>query len=139
MKTCSKCKRALPIDQFHKAKQNKDGLKGQCKRCRYLHEVGYRNKPKTKEHRRAYSKQVRQTAKRKLYDQFYQQKDKTRKQCRGVARYMMKTGKIKKRPCAVCGSSKSEMHHANYEFPNAVTWLCKQHHEQEHLTNQWLI
>lgn len=32
-KTCSKCGRELPIDQFHKAKSGIEGVRGDCKMC----------------------------------------------------------------------------------------------------------
>lgn len=33
-KTCSKCGKAKPLDQFHKNKNSKDGHLGVCKACR---------------------------------------------------------------------------------------------------------
>ena len=46
MKTCSKCNTTKDLDCFGKAKQNKDGLNGQCKDCRtaYLKEYYSINK-----------------------------------------------------------------------------------------------
>jgi DNA-directed RNA polymerase subunit RPC12/RpoP len=34
MKTCSKCKKELPLDSFYKRKGTKDGLQYECKKCR---------------------------------------------------------------------------------------------------------
>lgn len=33
MKTCSRCKRELPISEFHKDNSSSDGLQTYCKRC----------------------------------------------------------------------------------------------------------
>ena len=33
MKICSKCRRELPEEQFHKSKKNKDGYQYICKDC----------------------------------------------------------------------------------------------------------
>lgn len=33
MKTCSKCHRELPEEQFYKSRKSKDGLQDMCKEC----------------------------------------------------------------------------------------------------------
>lgn len=33
MKTCKKCNESKPLDAFHKASKNKDGLQSRCKPC----------------------------------------------------------------------------------------------------------
>lgn len=33
MKTCNKCHRELPEEQFHKSQKNKDGYQNMCKEC----------------------------------------------------------------------------------------------------------
>ena len=41
--------------------------------------------------------------------------------------------RIKKRPCAVCGSTlKLEGHHEDYSNPLDVVWLCRKHHLERH-------
>lgn len=40
----------------------------------------------------------------------------------------IKRGVIKKGSCIVCGESKVEAHHENYNQPLVVVWLCKLHH-----------
>lgn len=37
-------------------------------------------------------------------------------------------GDLKKKPCAKCGSSKSEAHHPDYQNPKRVQWLCRDCH-----------
>lgn len=41
-------------------------------------------------------------------------------------------GKIKRLPCEVCGTDKTEGHHTDYSRPFDVKWLCKNHHEELH-------
>ena len=39
-----------------------------------------------------------------------------------------------KKPCEVCGDTKRiEAHHADYDNPLEVVWLCRTHHRQEHV------
>jgi len=45
---------------------------------------------------------------------------------------MRKKGRLKVKPCEVCGELKVEGHHMNYSKPNIVTWLCKKHHVEWH-------
>lgn len=34
VKQCRRCKRVLPITEFHKSRNRKDGLQSECKECR---------------------------------------------------------------------------------------------------------
>ena len=46
--------------------------------------------------------------------------------------YALKTGKLKKKPCEVCGDKKSHGHHEDYNKPLDVIWLCNKHHKERH-------
>lgn len=48
--------------------------------------------------------------------------------CRAYTHVLIKRGKLKKEPCKVCGSEKSESHHEDYSKPREVIWLCREHH-----------
>lgn len=42
-------------------------------------------------------------------------------------------GVLNREPCEVCGSeSETEAHHADYQQPLLVTWLCRPCHENKH-------
>lgn len=60
----------------------------------------------------------------KLKAEDYRQKER----CRGVTRYKIYTGELKRLPCEVCGSVKSDAHHKDYSDPVNVVWLCRKHH-----------
>jgi hypothetical protein len=63
MKTCSKCNINKDLDCFGKAKQNKDGLNGQCKDCRsaYLKEYYSKNKEQVLSHNKVYYEENKKT------------------------------------------------------------------------------
>lgn len=42
------------------------------------------------------------------------------------------SGKVKQRPCEVCGSINSVAHHEDYSKPLDVWWLCRKHHKMRH-------
>lgn len=44
----------------------------------------------------------------------------------------VRSGSIKRKPCAVCDDPKSEGHHFDYRRPLEVIWLCKKHHGAVH-------
>jgi hypothetical protein len=47
--------------------------------------------------------------------------------------YAIRTGKLIKKPCEVCGSKKSQAHHTDYSKQLVVKWLCALHHKARHL------
>jgi len=38
-------------------------------------------------------------------------------------------GKLKRKPCEICGEKKSHGHHPDYSKPLLVIWLCPFHHK----------
>ena len=51
---------------------------------------------------------------------------------RDATRYAIRTGRLKRQPCGVCGA-KAEVHHDDYSKPLDVRWLCQHHPRQHHL------
>lgn len=45
----------------------------------------------------------------------------------------IRDGRLKRKPCEVCGSSKAQAHHDDYDKPLEVIWLCPKHHADRHL------
>lgn len=58
--------------------------------------------------------------------------EKMKMNARTYSKIYLKRGLIEKKPCEVCGSEKSEMHHEDYSNPMLVKWLCREHHLQLH-------
>jgi len=46
----------------------------------------------------------------------------------GLVSTALSRGKLKKKPCELCGSSNVEAHHNDYSKPLEVRWLCPKHH-----------
>lgn len=44
----------------------------------------------------------------------------------------LKRGQIAKHPCAICCSTRSQMHHPSYDHPLHVVWLCRKCHLRLH-------
>lgn len=47
----------------------------------------------------------------------------------------VRSGKVKREPCEVCGNGKSDGHHSDYTKPLKVKWLCRKHHMEIHRKN----
>lgn len=50
--------------------------------------------------------------------------------------YARRKGEIIKQPCEICGSSKTDAHHDDYNKPLEVRWLCKKCHREWHSHNE---
>ena len=48
--------------------------------------------------------------------------------CRNATNHALNKGLITKKPCEVCGETKVEAHHEDYNDPYRVNWLCEKHH-----------
>lgn len=47
-------------------------------------------------------------------------------------KWAVKSGKLKRKPCEVCGKKRTEGHHDDYSKPLVVVWLCRKHHVERH-------
>lgn len=44
----------------------------------------------------------------------------------------VRSGKLIKENCFLCGASRTHAHHISYDYPLKVIWLCIQHHRDTH-------
>ncbi len=112
MKRCTKCGRVLPISEFSKTPNSKDGHHWQCKDCmaEYHHE----------HYKAGGGLEGRVRACRR---------NPTKRGARLCVRLALNAGRITKpRTCSGCGctdeDARIEAHHADYSRPLDVTWLC---------------
>lgn len=45
----------------------------------------------------------------------------------------IRSGRLTRQPCEVCGGEPSDAHHTDYDRPYDVTWLCRKHHREAHM------
>lgn len=62
----------------------------------------------------------------------WQQANPKARWAHGCLQSALRRGLIEREPCAVCGADKVDGHHANYDRPMDVIWLCRAHHVAEH-------
>jgi hypothetical protein len=44
----------------------------------------------------------------------------------------IRSGKLMRLPCEVCGAAKVDAHHDDYARPLDIRWLCRSHHKDHH-------
>ncbi|TXH55919.1 MAG: hypothetical protein E6Q97_07710 [Desulfurellales bacterium] len=56
-----------------------------------------------------------------------------KRKAHSAVNYAVRSGRIKKLPCEVCGSKvRIQGHHDDYSKPLEVRWLCQVHHKELH-------
>jgi len=48
---------------------------------------------------------------------------------RAYVNHLVQRGKLKPKPCEVCGKLETEAHHNSYENALDIRWLCMEHHD----------
>ena len=96
----------------------------------YFREYRLLNAEKMRIYKREYNKKWRKE--HGYHNEFNSKKKYPEKEsARNKLLYAVKTGKIQKLPCSVCGK-KAQAHHPDYSKPLEITWLCPFHHTQMH-------
>jgi hypothetical protein len=54
---------------------------------------------------------------------------------RSAVRHAIAAGKLRRKPCEICGRLPAHGHHDDYAQPLAVRWLCPAHHMRLHREN----
>jgi hypothetical protein len=144
MNICRKCSIEFKATDYQKRKS--DFL---CKSCRLEHESQYRQKRRESGNPIKSTKLPREW--HRIYEQDYYANPKNKRRraeqmrkyaknpelrhkhiARWITQRAIKTGKLIKTPCQICGEIKVEAHHQDYYQPLLITWLCKIHHLIEH-------
>lgn len=134
MKTCFKCSQSLPTDCFYKHPKMRDGLLGKCKECAKKDVKSGRDA--RREQYSEYDHQRFKKAGRKFITRLSQIRSRERnpekQKARNKTDYAVRSGKLIKKSCEVCGNVKSQAHHSDYSKPLDVRWLCFKHHRETH-------
>lgn len=146
-KTCTKCATPKPLGSFYENKKQRGGRNTECKECAKTRVKAAR--ARNIEHYREFDKRRASLPHRVLARKEYQRTlagkkafyNSTRNQhkrypekvrARLKLNRAVKSGKIVKQPCEVCGNREVNGHHDDYSKPLEVRWLCMVHHKQVH-------
>lgn len=134
LKTCFKCGKEKPIEEFYRHSAMSDGRLGKCIECTKI-DVGNHRKNNL-EKIRAYDRErgllphrkqstTSNTARRRQEVVGYTAAHN--KVARAIA-----AGVLIKKPCCMCGSMAVHAHHDDYMLPLHVMWMCATHHKARH-------
>jgi len=137
MKTCFKCQKEKPLADFYKHPQMADGHLNKCKECAKL-DSHRRFTEKLMEPEWAIKERKRQRRKEEKRRVLGLVKKYTKgKYFRPIANSKLndavRSGKIKRLSCEVCGNERTQGHHEDYSKPLDVVWLCTRHHADRHI------
>jgi hypothetical protein len=141
MKKCKDCGVKKPETEFY-------GVQGECKDCTIArvreyqkanaekvrtYDRGRANLPHRVEARKKYAKSPQGRARGAASNKRQRKKNPKRFRAGVAVGRAVRSGKLTKQPCEVCGSNKIvEGHHDDYDKPLEVRWLCQKHHRQIH-------
>ncbi len=119
LRRCGNCLEIKTFDEFQKDAAKSFGLKTKCRRCSFLLNKAYFSTEHGK-------KIVSEQTKRKWI------RVRHKVSCRNALNQAIASGIVAKGVCQTCGSPDVEAHHDDYNFPLAVRWLCRKHHNSIH-------
>ena len=128
-KVCSKCNEYKTYDLYYVHAGMSDGYLNKCKVCARADSL--KNRQDNIERVRAYDRA--RGCRRTLKDlQDYRSKYPKKYKAHSIVNYAIKSEKLFREPCEVCGKEKVDAHHDDYAKPLNVRWLCSIHHHQWH-------
>jgi hypothetical protein len=130
-KRCTECQVVKRDTDFHVDNRSYSGRQSRCKECLL--------KIQRKHYRVNYSKFLKDEGlalggKKRVSRS--KENNKCRESVKNITHAAIRSGKIKKNPCEVCGDMQVDAHHCNYSRPLDVLWLCKLHHVEWHSRNK---
>lgn len=134
-KTCFKCLREKPIEDFYRHPGMADGHLNKCKECTKADtKADYRSKP---EAHREYEKNREQSPIRKANKLEYQRRHRAlhavQSKTRSITQHALSSGRLVPQPCEKCGATDDiQAHHEDYYKPLEVNWLCFKCHRLHH-------
>lgn len=136
-RTCKTCKKTKPLSGFHSVFTNGvEYFRWVCRGCVSIehnrkydeNEDGFADRRRSaaveqskKDPKSHYKRNVR-----------YWQRHPKKAACTKAVQVAVKDGVLKKLPCSICGSEKSQAHHEDYNKPLDVIWFCQKHHGERH-------
>jgi len=129
-KQCKKCKKTKPINEFYVHAQMTNGRLNICKECVRDRVSKHSQTEHGKEVARMWYKTPKGKAKLSRHTKRFRRLNPEKYKAHLVANNAIRSGKLIKQPCIICGDKKAEKHHDDYSKPLAVKWFCRKHHRE---------
>jgi hypothetical protein len=135
-KKCRACGEDKPLTCYWADANNKDGTRAVCSSCASDRQRRERLERKEEwrlrhsKYRAARLEHFRDKAKRYYLD--HRLESSVRMRCS----HAIRSGKMARGSCEVCGVPNADAHHDDYSKPFSVRWLCRSHHIEWHHHNR---
>lgn len=125
---CKSCGIEKKEDEFYASNKTR------CKECVCKAVTAHRleNIESIRQYDRMRASQPKRMARNLKVTQQYKTSFPNRAKATNAVNNAVRDGRLEKWPCQVCGNQKSVGHHADYDNPLGVVWLCQAHHKQVH-------
>jgi len=136
-----------PLTDFYKHRMMADGHLNKCIDCAKAYSLKHRadniehyreydrqraSIPKRVNGRKAYARTEKGKAVISAAKQRYLIQHSLERAAHVLTGNAIRDGRIERKPCEVCGSTKVHAHHDDYHKPLEVRWLCVTHHAEHH-------
>jgi hypothetical protein len=124
---CRACKTDKPEAAFYASNR------ACCKECVKARVTAHRleNIDRIRAYDRMRASQPHRVANNFKQSQAWRQEYPNRRRAQGLVQHALRSGRLNKQPCWVCGGD-AVAHHPDYDRPLDVVWLCQPHHKQAH-------
>lgn len=132
-KRCIKCLRVAPVEEFYAQKGCIDGYRNSCKVCLNSRSRQYRkeNRKRISEYERERRGNDKRRDARRLHLRREAIVNPEKTSARKAVSLALRDGSLVRKPCEACGvTEKVQAHHADYNKPLDVRWLCFKHHRE---------
>jgi hypothetical protein len=134
MKPCIRCGESKPISEFYVHKMMADGHLNKCKSC--CRSDATANRVRHLDRYRQYDRERFSTLRRRMSVEkqriSYRARYPEKRAAHVATGNAIRSGKLVKGSCEVCGSLVVDAHHDDYSKPLEVRWLCRVHHLIHH-------
>lgn len=146
MKTCFKCDRTLPLEEFYRHPRMSDGHLGKCKECtrtdvalnQLVRNEYYRaydkarsNRPDRVSDRKSRNRSTIARLWKRVWLEDYRERFPEKRLAHSGVNNAIRDGRLERQPCEACGA-RAHAHHDDYSRPLDVRWLCPRHHSEHH-------
>ena len=122
MKRCKECMAIKPLNEFYSHAMSADRHLNICKDCKKAYQKKYCRTSSGRRVGKKRDKTIKRKAWKIKYQRKYRKKNKLKYKARNIVTNALKDGKLKRKPCEICGK-KAESHHDDYNKPLEVRWL----------------
>ena len=133
-KKCPQCEKTKSADDFYRNDKMTSGFLSKCKSCVCSNVRKHRlqNIEKARQYDSERAKTDKRIASSIEQTKKWRGQDSRRAKCHSAVARAVKSGRLSRLPCSVCGNAKSIAHHEDYDRPLDVVWYCQEHHKARH-------